>query len=112
MPLQMAAADLVISRAGAMTLSELARMKKCAVLIPSPNVAENHQYHNAKEFADASAAVLVEEKTLTEGRLTEETRKLLGDGARMKRMQEAIGGFAPDDPNRIIWERIVALTKK
>ncbi len=112
MPLQMAAADLVISRAGAMTLSELARMKKCAILIPSPNVAENHQYHNAKEFADASAAVLVEEKALADGRLTDAVRALLSDDGRMKKMQDAVATFAPDDPNRIIWERIVALTKK
>jgi UDP:flavonoid glycosyltransferase YjiC (YdhE family) len=53
MPCQMAAADLVICRAGAMTISELALMGKAAILIPSPNVTDNHQYLNAKVLADA-----------------------------------------------------------
>ena len=48
----MAAADLVICRAGAMTLTELAKMKKSAILIPSPNVTDNHQYKNAKVCGD------------------------------------------------------------
>ena len=47
MPRLLAAADLVISRAGALTLAEIAAMGRASVLIPSPNVAENHQYHNA-----------------------------------------------------------------
>ena len=59
MPLLMAAADLVICRAGAMTLTEIARMKKPAIVIPSPNVVENHQYKNAKVLADAGAAILL-----------------------------------------------------
>ena len=54
--INLAAADLVIARAGAMTLSELALMKKTCVLVPSPYVAENHQYKNAKTLADADAA--------------------------------------------------------
>ena len=60
MPKQMAAADLVISRAGAMTLSELAGMHKPCILVPSPYVTANHQYVNAKTLADAGAAVLVD----------------------------------------------------
>ena len=59
MPLQMAAAELVICRAGAMTLSELAKLKKAAILIPSPNVTDNHQYFNAKLLSDANAAVQI-----------------------------------------------------
>ena len=65
MPQCMAAADLVICRAGAITLSELQAQGKGSILIPSPNVAENHQYHNAMALVNRGAAVLIEEKDLT-----------------------------------------------
>ncbi len=65
MPQCMAAADLVICRAGAITLSELQSQGKASILIPSPNVAENHQYHNAMALVKRNAAVLIEEKDLT-----------------------------------------------
>jgi UDP-N-acetylglucosamine--N-acetylmuramyl-(pentapeptide) pyrophosphoryl-undecaprenol N-acetylglucosamine transferase len=58
--------DLVIARAGASTISELAALALPSLLIPSPNVAENHQYHNAKSLADAGAAILIEDKNLGE----------------------------------------------
>ena len=65
MPRLLAAADLVISRAGALTLAEIAAMGRASVLIPSPNVAENHQFHNAMQLQKLGAAVVVEEKELT-----------------------------------------------
>ncbi len=65
----MAAADLVISRAGAITLSEIQATGTAAVLIPSPNVAENHQYHNAMVLKNAGAAEIIEEKDLTAEKL-------------------------------------------
>ena len=64
----MAAADLVVCRAGAITLIEIQALGKPAILIPSPNVAENHQYHNAMALVNAGAADIIEEKDLT-GRL-------------------------------------------
>lgn len=62
MPDLMAAADLVISRSGALTLAELEAMGRASILIPSPNVAENHQYYNALELQNAGAAIVIEEK--------------------------------------------------
>ena len=59
-----AAADMIISRSGAATLSELCCAARPALLIPSPNVAENHQYHNAMALADRGAALVIEEKDL------------------------------------------------
>lgn len=112
MPLHMAAADVVISRAGAMTLSELALMRKSAILIPSPNVADNHQYKNAKTLADADGALLVEEKDLQSGALTEAVKRLLDDGAMRDRMEESIASFADVNANRRIWNEIVELVKK
>ena len=77
MPQLLAAADLVIGRAGALTLAELAAAGHAAVLIPSPNVAENHQYFNALELQKAGAAVVLEEKDLTGELLVKTVEQLL-----------------------------------
>lgn len=107
MPLRMAAADMVISRSGAITLSELAAAQKAAVLIPSPNVTDNQQYRNAKVFADAGGAVLIEEKDLTTERICSEVSAVLENPARMHRLEKNISAFAvPDSNERIYWEII------
>ncbi len=111
MPEQMAAADVVVSRAGAMTLSELAVLKKCCVLIPSPYVAENHQYKNAKVLADAGAALLYEERELTDDRLRVALAGLLEDDAKRASMTAEIGVFALPDANRDIYLDLVKLAK-
>lgn len=103
MPMQMAAADFIVSRAGAMTLSELSLMKKASILVPSPHVADNHQYLNAKTLYDAGAAGLVEEAYLKEGKLLSEAIRLLENPSERRRMSENICAFANADANRIIW---------
>lgn len=112
MPLQMAAADLVISRAGAMTLSELALMKKACILIPSPYVTDDHQYLNAKALADKGAAILVEERTLEGGALTDAAKSILAFSADRHKMQDAIVSFADENANKQIWNLILQLTKR
>ncbi len=111
MPTYMAAADLVISRAGAMSVSELARMQKASILIPSPNVTDNHQYKNAKELADAGAASLIEEKTLPAGALRREVERLLASREARKSYEQNIAVFAKTDANRVIWEDIQGLVR-
>lgn len=71
MPVHLAAADAVISRAGAITLGELTALGKPAVLIPSPNVTHNHQYYNARSLSDRGGALLLEEKDLSAEKLYE-----------------------------------------
>jgi UDP-N-acetylglucosamine--N-acetylmuramyl-(pentapeptide) pyrophosphoryl-undecaprenol N-acetylglucosamine transferase len=66
-----AAADAIVSRAGAGTLSELCLIGKPALLIPSPNVAEDHQTHNARALSEKGAAILVSEKDMEERFLAE-----------------------------------------
>lgn len=112
MPLYMAAADLVICRAGAMTLTELAVMGKPAILIPSPNVTDNHQYKNAKVLADGDAAILLEEKDLTAESICEAVRRVAENGSLRKQMSEKIRGFAREDAGRRIYEEITALLNK
>ena len=114
MPVKMAAADLTINRAGAMTVTELATTGKCAIFIPSPNVAENHQYKNARVLVDDEAALLFEEKELTDEAkpLTAKVEELLcpaGDSIR-ENMQNRIRKFAAEDTNKRIYKDLMDLT--
>ncbi len=79
MPRMMKAADIVITRCGAMTLSEIAQVGVAAILIPSPNVSGNHQYKNAKYICDSGAADLIEEKNLTSEALIATASRLKND---------------------------------
>ena len=78
----LAAADLVIGRAGASSLSEIEALGKPSILIPSPNVSENHQYHNAMALASRGAAIVIEEKNLTPELLIKTVDELVDDPAR------------------------------
>ncbi len=80
----LSAADLVICRAGASTLTEIQALGKASILIPSPNVTENHQYHNAMSLVKNGAAVLIEEKDLTGERLINEVDNLLKNEDKLK----------------------------
>lgn len=106
MDARMRRADLVISRAGAMTISELSLLGKAAILVPSPYVAANHQYKNAKALYDIGACSLVEESEFGEGKLLEETELLLSDGEKRMKLGERILTLAKPDANRVIYEEI------
>lgn len=98
----LAAADLVICRAGASSLSEFEAVGRASILIPSPNVAENHQFHNAMALVNNDAAVIIEEKDLTGERLTEEVNKLLSAPERLQTLGENAKKMAiPDTLERI-----------
>ena len=112
MPLRLAAADLVINRAGAMTISELAMLGKPAILIPSPNVTDNHQYKNAKVLADAGAAVLISESDLQPGALTEAVSGLITDRESMRIMSEKFSEFAISDTTKLIYDGVKNLVNK
>ena len=84
MPDCLAAADLVIARAGAITLAELTAVGRASVLIPSPNVAENHQYHNAMVLANHKAAVVIEEKDLTGEKLVAAVKEMTADPEKLR----------------------------
>lgn len=108
MPTCMAAADLVICRAGAITLSEIQAMGKPAILIPSPNVAENHQYHNAMALVNAGAADIIEEKDLTGAALMRKTDKMLLNPEKLEKYSENSRKMAITDAN----ERIYSVVKR
>ena len=109
MPDLLAAADLVISRAGALTLAELAAAGRAAVLIPSPNVAENHQYYNALELAEAGAAVVIEEKDLTGEMLIKTVDALLAEPGKLNAMGAKARTQAVDDSLERITDKLTEL---
>ena len=105
----MAAADLVICRAGAITLSELCCCGKPSVLIPSPYVAENHQYHNAMTLKKAGAAQLLEEKDLSGENLINAVEGLICNKPLLEKMGEAALKHAIPDANKRIYEVLMDL---
>ncbi len=107
----MAAADLVISRAGAITLSEIAACGKAAVLIPSPYVAENHQYHNALTLKNAGGAEIIEEKDLSGEVLIRTVEKLTADNGKLAQMAENSKKAAILDASERIYCEIIKLLK-
>lgn len=107
MPDCLAAADLVVARAGAITLSEIQVKGKPSVLIPSPNVAENHQYHNAMALVRKNAAVMIEEKDLTPEKLTEAIDGLASDSKRLAEFSQNAKAMAVDDAAKRIYGVIV-----
>ena len=109
MPRMLAAADLVISRAGALTLAELEAAGRAAILIPSPNVAENHQYYNALELEKAGAAVVVEEKDLTGEKLIELVDRLTSRPETLAEMGQKARALARPDSLDLIWDRLCQL---
>lgn len=106
MPDCLAAADLVICRAGAITLSELQAKGRAALIIPSPNVAENHQYYNAMSMVNRGAAEILEEKDLSGEALIARVQKLFADPAAIPSLAENAGKMAILDTNERIYQII------
>ena len=112
MPVVMAAADLVVCRAGASTLGELTALGKPAILIPSPFVAANHQYKNAKVLADRGGVELMEEKTCTGESLYRAALELLADGSRRSAMGKALRALASPRAAADIYDNLLSIMKK
>jgi len=115
MSLKMAAADVVISRAGAMTIAELARLGAVSILIPSPNVTADHQYKNAKLLEDKGATIIIREDEFDGHNVSDTVEKLLSDDALRKSMSESIGKFYDSNTSKKIFseiEKLVLNSKK
>lgn len=109
MDICMAAADLVICRAGAITLGELGCCGKPSVLIPSPFVAENHQYHNAMTLKKAGAAEIIEEKDLSGKSLIDTVSMLIENKPKLALMSKAAYKSSISDANERIYEVLMKL---
>ncbi len=108
----LAAADLVICRAGASTLSELEAAGRASILIPSPNVAENHQYHNGMVLVKNEAAVLIEEKDLTGETLCKTVEELVRDPNRLRTLSQNAQKLARIDANERIYEELMRVLRQ
>ena len=111
MPMAYAMADLVISRAGASSISELCLLGKPSILVPSPNVAEDHQTHNAMALVRKDAAMLVKDINAKE-QMVETALALIKDDEQLRVLHKNILTLALPDSARHIAEEVMKLAKK
>ncbi len=105
MDLAYAAADVVVSRSGASSISELCAAHKAAIFVPSPNVTEDHQTHNAMALAKKGAGIIVKDSEAVE-KLMAEACRLLEDPERIAEMEKNIGAMAKADAAMAIAEEV------
>jgi UDP-N-acetylglucosamine--N-acetylmuramyl-(pentapeptide) pyrophosphoryl-undecaprenol N-acetylglucosamine transferase len=103
------AADLVVARAGAMTVAELCAWGKASLLVPLPSAAADHQTHNARTLAAAGAAVHVPERELTAHALAAHVRDLFADPSRLASLAARARGRGHPDAAREIVSRILTV---
>ena len=112
MPLVMAAADLVVCRAGASTISELTAIAKPCVLVPSPNVTNNHQEKNARVLEHHGAAVVLLEPEIDGAALYREVKDLLADPEKRAAMSKALSELSVTDAAEEIYQTLMSLMKE
>ena len=110
MDLAYSVADVVISRAGAMSISELALVQKPVIFVPLPTAAEDHQTKNAQQLVDAEAAIMVKNAE-TETKLIPTLLQLVADPERQERMKANIGKFARPNAAEDIVDQIIKTIK-
>jgi UDP-N-acetylglucosamine--N-acetylmuramyl-(pentapeptide) pyrophosphoryl-undecaprenol N-acetylglucosamine transferase len=108
---EMKAADLVVCRAGATTVAEVAALGRASILVPLPTATDDHQRTNALALVKQAAALMVEQHELSGDRLASEIVSLAGDAARRARMGAAARRFARPDAARVIVEKVLALAR-
>ena len=111
MDLAYAAADVIISRAGAGTIAELCLIKKPVILVPSPNVAEDHQTKNAFALVKNQAALMIADRS-AEDTLVKAALDLLNDGSKCEALSENIGKMALVNADEIIAQEVLNLTRR
>jgi UDP-N-acetylglucosamine--N-acetylmuramyl-(pentapeptide) pyrophosphoryl-undecaprenol N-acetylglucosamine transferase len=102
-----AAADLIVARSGALTVSEIAAVGRASILIPSPNVTNNHQYYNAKTLSDHGAAIIIDERMLSPLILSDELLKLKANKQALNTMSQAAAGQGKPGATDAIYSAIV-----
>ena len=102
------AADLLIARAGATTIAEVAQIGIPVIFVPSPNVAANHQYKNAKVLVDAEAAELIEDSEFNE-KIVAEVENIIFDNDKLNKLKLGIKKFAKPDAINTISNEIIKM---
>jgi len=104
--------DLVVCRAGASTLAELAMMGKPSLLVPLPSAADDHQTYNARAYEKAGAALVLPQSELNGARLSREIQSLIADSIRLHTMSEAVKKFADIDAAQKMCDLCTQLAQK
>ncbi|MDD5547951.1 MAG: UDP-N-acetylglucosamine--N-acetylmuramyl-(pentapeptide) pyrophosphoryl-undecaprenol N-acetylglucosamine transferase [Candidatus Pacebacteria bacterium] len=104
-----AAADMVLARAGAGTIFELAYMGRPSILVPLPEAANNHQFENARQYSEIGAAIVIEQENFKENIVVEQIIKLLGNKEILKKMGEAAKTFYIPNTAEIIAQKVLEL---
>ena len=102
-------ADLIVSRSGAMTITEIANLSKPSILIPLPNVSNDHQMYNAKVLEKVGASVIIKNNELTGELLNEEIKKIVLDNQKMKEMGKNAYSIANQNVEDKIYQEIKKL---
>lgn len=105
------ACDLVLARAGATSIAEILFLGVPAILVPSPNVAENHQYYNAKSLADQNAAVLLKDMDLNE-KFVSEVKSILSNDLKLSEMSRISKGLSKPEATSVIAKRAIGYAKQ
>lgn len=111
MDLAYAAADIVISRAGAIAIAELALVRKAVIFIPLPTAAEDHQMKNARRLEEKEAAIVIHDKEAQE-KLPDILLKLMNNNELRLKLEQNIGAFAVADADDKIADEVIALIRK
>ncbi len=106
------AADIVICRCGAMTISEVSRAGCVPILIPSPNVTDNHQYKNGRKLVDKGCAIMIEENELNERTLQDAVKHLKNNEMLRKKMSVRLSFFYKPNCRELIYREIREITSK
>ena len=112
LPSLMKKTDLMITRAGASTLSELIALKVPSIIIPSPFVANNHQYINAMDLVKKDAAIMIEEKDLTPNKLSAEVDNIINDDKKIEKMKKNLDKLAVKNSADIIYDNLKRITNE
>ncbi len=104
--------DLIVTRAGASIISEIMALRKPAIFIPSPYVANNHQYYNALSIKDAHAGAMIEEKDLNKDILKNKINEILNDKKLYKEYETNLAKMSIDNSSTYIYELLKELIKK
>ncbi|MDP2301512.1 MAG: undecaprenyldiphospho-muramoylpentapeptide beta-N-acetylglucosaminyltransferase [Ignavibacteria bacterium] len=104
------AADLIIARAGATTIAEITNLGLASMLVPSPNVAENHQYYNAKSLSEKNATILLEDKNLSE-KFSSEVIRILNDEVILFSLRIESKKLGKSNAAELIAQRVISLAE-
>ncbi len=104
--------DLIVSRAGASTLSEIIALKLPSILIPSPYVANNHQYKNALDLVNSGSSVMIEEKNLKGDVLVRKIDELLYDDSKISEMKNNLKSLMIDNSASLIYDQLKKLVDR